>query len=182
MNLLWLLLGVVGAQPTEPIYAHSLRHLPEKLRQERTLEEVKIRVEQIKQQVLNAAASQTDTNFTLFCVEPNDAPSQFETKGPRYTLLEQVSYHSGIPYPLLNPKPKCSLKDGYALYRRNTQLPYDTPLVSIQLFFHYFNQQFPDLRLSIVNERNANRVRDPYYGDTIFETDCCPIYTVSWKE
>jgi hypothetical protein len=180
MNLLWLLLGVVGAQPTEPIYAHTLRHLPEKLRQERTLEEVKTRVEQIKQLVLNSAASQTETNFTLFCLEPNDIPYMFESKGSHYRLIEPSNYQGGTPYPLLHPKPKSLLKDGYTLYRRYTPLPYDTPLVSIQLFFHYFNQQFPDLRLSIVNERNANR--QTQHGETIFETDCCPLYTVSWKE
>jgi hypothetical protein len=176
-------IGMVSAQyVVEPIYAHSLRHVPEKLRQERVLQEVQTKVKHITQVILNEAAQQTETNFTLFCIEPNDYSSAFQDAGDKYTLPEIGKQ----PYSrrVIDPKPKCSIKDGYELYRRsrfhhNTRidpypLDYDTPLVSIQLFFQYFNQQFPDLRLRILHERIAKT-------PTLFETDCCPVYIVSWE-
>lgn len=198
--LLYTLTTIVAqtivAQSTEPIYAHSLRHIPEKLRQERVLQEVKNRLEQVTQQILQDAVHQTETNFTLFCDEPNDYPSLFEDNGNKYSLPELGKQpHSRRP---IYPKPKCSIKDGYELYRRSKMdyhttidpkqyppLDYDKPIVSIELFFQYFNQRFPDLRLTIVHRRMANRqiIR---YGDNphelIFDTYCCPIYSVSWKE
>lgn len=178
--------SIVGAQTIEPIYAHSLRHVPEKLRQERVLQEVQTKVKHMTQVILNEAAQKNETNFTLFCIEPNESSFSFQDHGVKYTLPELGKEpYSTRP---IDPKPKCSIKDGYELYRRsrmehNTHidpkmyppLDYDTPLVSIQLFFQYFNQQFPDLRLRILHERI---VKTP----TLFETDCCPLYTVSWKE
>jgi hypothetical protein len=136
--------------------------------------------------ILNEAAQKTETNFTLFCIEPNDSSHSFQGDGVKYTLPELGKQ----PYSRrsIDPKPKCSVKDGYELYRRsrmdhNTHmdpkmyppLDYDTPLVSIQLFFQFFNLQFPDLRLRILHERIAK-------NPTLFETDCCPMYIVSWKE
>ena len=189
----FLVISVVSAQSTEPIYASSLRHVPEKLRQtrlklrqERVLQEVKTRLDQVTQLILKDAAQKTETNFTLFCIEPNDSSGSFQDNGDKYTLPELgKDPYSRRP---IDPKPKCSIKDGYELYRRSTMdhntkidptmyppLDYDTPLVSIQLFFQFFNLQFPDLRLSILHERIAKT-------PTLFETDCCPIYTVSWKE
>ena len=193
---MYLMCVGVSAQPTEPIYAHSLRHIPEKLRQERILHEVKTRLEQVTQVILHQAQHQTETNFTLFCHEPNDYPYEFHKYGNIYTLSEvdkhrERTFNGHEP---IYPKPKCSLKDGYELYRRSTindqtnrytPVLYDTPIVSIQMFFNYFNQQFPDLRLTILHERDANKkVYDRSMGiiEPIFETDCCPLYIVSWKE
>jgi len=188
-----ILAHTIVAQPTEPIYAHSLRHIPEKLRQERVLQEVKNRLEQVTQQIFQDAVHQTETNFTLFCDEPNHYPSLFEYNGNKYSLPElgepnKTPFNYGYQQ-MIYPKPKCSLKDGYELYRRskmthNTRidskqfppLDYDKPIVSIEMFFQYFNQRFPDLRLTIVHRRISNT------HEPIFDTDCCPIYTVSWKE
>jgi len=188
-----VIIGMASAQSIEPIYAHSLRHVPEKLRQERVLQEVQSKLKYVTQTILNEAAQQNETNFTLFCLEPNDHADAFQDDGNKYSLPELGKQpYSRRP---IYPKPKCSVKDGYDLYRRSTMdyrstmdpkmykpLTYDTPNVSIQLFFRYFNQQFPDLRLTILNERIAKR--NPYaeQRETIFETDCCPLYTVSWKE
>jgi hypothetical protein len=183
----------IVSQPTEPIYAHSLRHIPEKLRQERVLQEVKNRLEQVTQQILQDAVHQTETNFTLFCNEPNHYPSLFEDNGNKYSLPE-LGKRPNSRRPIY-PKPKCSLKDGYELYRRSKMdyhttidpkqyppLDYDKPIVSIEMFFQYFNQRFPDLRLTIVHKHMVKV--DIYHGQSepIFDTDCCPIYTVSWKE
>lgn len=181
----FLMISMVSAQSIEPIYATSLRHVPKKLRQERVLQEVQTKVKHMTQVILNDAAKQTETNFTLFCIEPNDSSRSFQDSGDKYTLPELGKQPSRRP---IDPKPKCSIKDGYELYRRSTMdarthmdpkmyppLDYDTPLVSIQLFFQFFNLQFPDLRLSILHERIAKT-------PTLFETDCCPMYTVSWKE
>jgi hypothetical protein len=189
-------IGAVSAQLfsiAEPIYAHSLRDVPEnvhqqqeKLRQKRVLQEVTTRLEQVKRVILDDAQHQTETNFTLFCIEPNDSLHSFQGDGVKYTL-PGLGKNPSSRRPI-DPKPKCSVKDGYELYRRsrmdhNTHmdpkmyppLDYDTPLVSIQLFFQFFNQQFPDLRLRILHERIAKT-------PTLFETDCCPMYIVSWKE
>lgn len=192
----------IVSQPTEPIYAHSLRHIPEKLRQERVLQEVKNRLEEVTQQIFLVAVHQTETNFTLFCHEPNDSYNAFQINGPAYTLPKlgepnKTPFNYGYQQ-MIYPKPKCSLKDGYELYRRSKMdsqtridpkqyppLDYDKPIVSIEMFFQYFNQRFPDLRLTIVHRRMANRQINRY-GDNphepIFDTDCCPIYSVSWKE
>lgn len=192
--ILSMFVSMASVNSTEPIYAHSLRHVPEKLRQERTLQEVLTKVKQVTQVILNEAQHQNESNFTLFCHEPNEWSDQFQENGDTYRLPE-LGKRPDSRRPIY-PKPKCSLKDGYDLYRRSTMdhqtkmdpktyppLPYETPTVSIQLFFQYFNQQFPDLRLTILHERKAistNRMNPT--ENRLFETDCCPIYTVSWKE
>ena len=203
MTPFWMLLCVgTLAQPNEPIYAHSLRHIPEKLRQERLLQEVKTRLEEVTQQIFQDAIQQTESNFTLFCDEPNDFYHAYQINGQTYTL-PQLGEPNKTPFnygyqQMIYPKPKCSIKDGYELYRRskmdhstrmdpikNPPLVYDTPIVSVEMFFQYFSQRFPDLRLNIVHRRMANRQIILYGNDPhepIFETDCCPIYTVSWKE
>ena len=45
------------------------------------------------------------------------------------------------------------------------------PTLYVQQFFYLFKQQFPDVSLTLSRERK---------GTGIFETDCCPIYIVSW--
>jgi len=170
-----LYLVFIGAM-AEPIYKHTLRNVPQKLRHERTLQEVKQTVLRVTQQVLTDAEYKTDTNFTLFCLEPNheqeryeqQGRSLFQNNGLKYLLNENLS-----PLVKIHPKPYCSIQDGYDLYRRKYRdtKEYEPPIISIEWFFQSFNQQFPDLDLTISRERAS-------IG--IFETDCCPIYTVSW--
>ena len=175
-----LYLLFVGAM-AEPIYKHTLRHVPEKLRHERTLQEVQQTVLQVTQQILKDAEYNTETNFTLFCLEPNHEQdryeqqglSLFEKKGMKYQLSPNETMH--LPsLDKIHPKPYCSIQDGYELYRRkyrDVTKEYEPQIISIQWFFQSFNQQFPDLDLTISHKRLSMG---------IFQTDCCPIYTVSW--
>ncbi len=193
-----------------PIYRNELRHLPEKMKQERIQETIHNTFILIQNQIMQAAIrNETETNFTLFCLEPNILQKQrniFRREGQTYKLIEQDEYQDIIrmynPTPLrhLPIKPKCSVKDGYELYNRYYDYaqpyqpghPYYVPLdftarnkqgifrqnleqepvLYIQQFFQILNQQFPDLSLVISNERKGS--------DGLFETECCPVYIVSW--
>lgn len=196
-----------------PMYRNELRHLPEKLKQERIQQTVQNTFLLIQHQIIQAAIKNTTaTNFTLFCLEPNFMQSVvhslFRKQGSTYTLLEQEEYdyqynpnlQGTVKLIPLHVKPRCSVKDGYTLYNRHYkwEQPYsqghpfyvpldfshntpglsyqnleEDPLLYIQSFFQTLNQQFPDLSLEISHERKSE-------ADGIFETDCCPVYTVSW--
>jgi len=180
MKLNLLFVSAMGAMcvMAEPIYKHTLRHVPEKLRHERTLQEVQQRVLQVTQQILKDAEYTTETNFTLFCLEPNHEQERYEQQGRSLFQNNGLKYllneNENLPLVKIHPKPYCSIQDGYELYRRtyrDVTKEYEPPIISIQWFFQSFNQQFPDINLSISHKRISTG---------IFETDCCPIYTVSW--
>ena len=213
--MMWFLFVVAAiAYATKPydhaVYRNELRHLPEKLKQERIQQTVQNTFALVQDQVMKAAIrNTTETNFTLFCLEPNRMSGMFRKQGATYRLVDpEDSMHSSHmasrqdPEPLaqekrLSFKPRCLVKDGYELYNRYYSYPswppdhpyyvpldfsHNTPYISytnleqepilyIQQFFQRFNQHFPDLTLSISPQRIA---------EGIFETDCCPVYTVSW--
>ena len=209
---MWFLFVIVLAiaYATKPyesaIYRNELRHLPEKLKQERIQETIKNTFTLIQDQIMQAAIrNETETNFTLFCLEPNVIQKQrnylFRKEGATYKLIHQYEYQEMHYNPLdpLEVKPRCLLKDGYELYNRHYEYsqpyppdhPYyihldhsarnklgifrqnleQEPIVYIQQFFQVLNHYFPDLSLTILHERK---------GEGIFETDCCPVYIVSW--
>ncbi len=113
-----------------PVYRNELRHLPEKLKQERIWETINNTFTVIQAQVMHTAIrNEHELNFTLFCREPNHMSHLFRKKGSTYRLLDpddsdyvyltshnyQVSHYPDDPMKL---KPRCSLKDGYELYNR----------------------------------------------------------------
>ena len=115
-----------------PMYRNELRHLPEKLKQERIQQTVQNTFLLIQHQIIQAAIhNTTSTNFTLFCLEPNFmqsvARTLFRTQGSTYALLEQEEYdyqynpnlQSTVKLIPLQVKPRCSVKDGYTLYSRH---------------------------------------------------------------
>ena len=186
---IFVVLFVVNA---EPIYRNSLRHLPEKLKQERIKKSVEATFQIIQDQIIRvASANYTETNFTLFCNEPNKIQKNmeqqsiypFQNSGASYRISRQEELRNRPT--LVYPKPKCSVKDGYELYsnpptlyripiynyEKKLPLLEDDPHIYIQYFFQKLNMQFPDLSLQISHERNS---------DGIFENDCCPVYIVSW--
>jgi len=205
----FLLFTVASATP---MYKNELRHLPEKLKQERIQETIQNTFNLIQHQIIQAAIrNESNTNFTLFCLEPNmmqkKAHNLFRKQGSTYSLLEREEYDyqynpklRTIPELITLPiKPSCSVKDGYELYNRHYKFdqPYQPdhpfyvpldftahskpgiprqnleqePILYVQQFFQVLNQHFPDISLDLSHERKS---------DGIFETDCCPVYTVSW--
>ena len=111
-----------------PVYRNELRHLPEKLKQERIKETINNTFTLIQAQVMRTAMrNEHETNFTLFCKEPNSMGHLFRKKGSTYRLLDQddsdyeylIHNYQASNYPEpVTPKPRCSLKDGYELYNR----------------------------------------------------------------
>lgn len=192
------------------IYRNELRHLPEKLKQERIRETVNNTFTIMKDQVWQTASrNESITNFTLFCIEPNSKSHLFRKNGATYRLLDtddpEYAYLSSHNYisshnqyrSQVHPKPKCSIHDGYELYNRfgyvqpyQSDHPYyveldytahsklrvavthleQKPSLYVQQFFHLFKQQFPDVSITLSRGK----------GTGLFETDCCPIYIVSW--
>jgi hypothetical protein len=208
---MWFIFIVLAiAYATKPyetaIFRSDLRNIPEKLKQERIQETIQNTYTLVKGEIMRAATrNETETNFTLFCKEPNSMSHMFRKKGSTYHLLDtddadyaylsRYGSYSG-PQPIM--KSKCSIKDGYELYNRFYDYPnYDKshpyyvpldftarskpgifrqnleqdPILYIQKFFQLLNYEFPDVSLTISHERK---------GEGIFETDCCPVYIVSW--
>ena len=191
----FLILTSVSAQ----MYQNELRHLPEKLRQERIHLVVSSTVKSIQDSVIqSASANHTDFQFSLFCIEPNIAQSTYgrlyQPYGDKY-VLSPPNAMSHLDFPIL-PRPRCETKYGYELYRVweeysryfrinapndgktlyrvhpfPIQSPEVNPTIYIQRFFELFNHAFPDIRLEVSSHR-------PSQG--IFESECCPIYNVSW--
>ena len=187
-----LLFAITTFAFAEPMYRNELRHLHERLRQERIQKTVQDTFHMIETQIIQAASGNaTETNFTLFCKEPNVMQEQwfryghrncmYKNQGATYRLCESEANNPLIP---IYPKPRCSVKDGYSLYSRPpsdeldaNRIPRpileDIPLIYIQHFFQKLNMQFPDLSLQISHERKSTT-------EGIFENECCPIYIVSW--
>ncbi len=183
------------------MYRNELRHLPEKLRQERIQLTLASKVKTITERVIQAASTNhTDYSFTLFCLEPNIAQSGssdslYQPYGDKYILLPNSM--GPLKDPIL-PRPRCEAKYGYELYqtwslynnreyntdrtRYNEMLQSvwpiepleDSPSVYIQRFFDRFNQVFPDIHLDISWQRPSHGVGN------IFDQECCPVYNVSW--
>lgn len=185
------------------LYRNELRFLPEKLRQARIQQTVLSLVTTIQDRVIRAASdNHTDYQFSLFCLEPNIVQeaysargvSLFQPYGAKY-ILSPPSGLGPLSY-ILQPRPRCENKYGYELYQKwghyqsvemydtdmksfstmiQTAWPIqpleDSPTLYIQQFFERFNREFPDIRLDISSHR-------PSKG--IFESECCPIYNVSW--
>jgi len=226
---MWNLALLLTIASAAPIYKNELRHLPEKLKQERIQETIQNTFNLIQHQIIQAAIrNETDTHFTLFCLEPNMMQKKtnlfhnqqgsinlFRRQGSTYSLLDQEEYDyqlnqnlRTIPELIKLPiKPRCSVKDGYELYNRHFQftpingpftqpqpndplyVPLDftahskpgiyqnleqEPILYVQQFFQLLNQKFPDVSLVLSHERKSEE------SEGIFETDCCPVYTVSW--
>jgi len=117
-----------------PIYRNELRHLPEKMKRERIKETIYNTFLLIQDQVMQAAIrNERQTNFTLFCIEPNDMSYLFRMKGATYYLVahNDTDYeylYRYKPQPeLLFMKPRCLVKDGYELYNRHYQFPQHSP-------------------------------------------------------
>ena len=128
----FLFVTFVSVACAAPMYRNELRHLPEKLKQERILETVQNTFLLIQRQIIQAAMKNTtSTNFTLFCLEPNfmqnGARTLFRKQGSTYALLEQEEYDyqynpnlkSTVKLIPLDVKPRCSVKVGYTLYSRH---------------------------------------------------------------
>lgn len=190
---MFLLLTLATAQP---IYRDMLRSLPEKMRQERIQSTVQQRVAEVREQIIQAAQNnQTETTFTLFCLEPDyNKPEKgrsypigdihtvnlFQKDGPRYRFSETWNELT-TPTEKILPRPMGNSKIGYELYSRNIEATSGNvvihkrleanPVLYISEFFKYLNQQFPDLTLSISSNKPS---------DGLFENNCCPLYTVSW--
>ena len=194
-----LILTCVSLTRVSAMYRNELRHLPEKLRQERIQLTLSSMVKTHEERVIQAAsANQTHYTFTLFCLEPNIAQSGstislYQPYGDKYVLSPPNAL--GKLTPIL-PRPRCETKYGYELYQKWNQYrnvhDYDTdrtrynemmiqahpiqPLedshvVYIQRFFELFNRVFPDIHLEVSTHR-------PSQG--IFDQECCPVYNVSW--
>ena len=195
---LFLVLASVSAQ----MYRNELRHLPEKLRQQRIHLMVSSTVKNIQQRVIQSASdNHTYFQFSLFCIEPNIVQSAYSVSfyqpyGNKY-MLSPPNAMGPLVFPIL-PIPRCENKYGYELYQKWDQyerMPVmpnnhdntryyemlhqvapiqpleDNPTIYIQRFFELFNQAFPDIRLEVSSRRSSQG---------IFETECCPIYNVTW--
>lgn len=177
-------------------YRNELRHLPEKLRQERIQNTVSLTFQRIHSAIFQAAtANRTNYQFSLYCIEPNviqEVESIYQPNIDKYVLLPNGPFSD----PIL-PKPRCENKYGYELYQKwqslqvriyndgtekrkrasrmieevNPMKLESTPSFYIQQFFQLFYRAFPDIRLDISSSRPSNG---------IFETECCPIYNASW--
>ena len=191
----------IGLTCTNAMYRNELRHLPEKLRQERIQLTLSSMVKTHEERVIQAAsANQTHYTFTLFCLEPNIAQSGstwslYQPYGDKY-VLSPPNVLGKLSSQIL-PRPRCESKYGYELYQKWNQYTYfhsnydtdrtrynemmiqthpiqpleDSPLVYIQRFFELFNRVFPDIHLEVSTHR-------PSQG--IFDQECCPVYNVSW--
>jgi len=183
------------------LYRNELRHLPEKLRQERIQSTLSSIVKTHEERIIQTASTnQTHYTFTLFCLEPNIAQSGSTTSlyqpyGDKY-LLSPPNVFVPLSSPIL-PRPRCESKYGYELYQKWNQYTYfytnyntdrtrynemlvqshpihpleDSPVVYIQRFFELFNQVFPDIHLEVSTHR---------VSQGIFDQECCPVYNVSW--
>ncbi len=192
---------MVTLATSQPIYRETLRSLPEKMRQERIQDTVQKRVAEVRVQIIQAAKNnQTETTFALFCLEPDyNKPEQrsdgvhvsygigdihrfhlFQKDGPRYRFSNTWD-ELNTPTEKIVPRPLGDYKIGYELYSRNIEAPSGivqihkrlegNPIIYISQFFKELNEQFPDITLSISSDRPS---------DGLFETECCPLYTVSW--
>lgn len=195
-----MLLILISLTCASAMYRNELRHLPEKLRQERIQLTLSSMVKTHEERLIQtASANRTNYTFTLFCLEPNIAQSGstsslYQPYGDKYILSPPNAL--GPLTPIL-PRPRCESKYGYELYQKWNQYTYfhrnydqdrtrynemlvqahpiqpleDSPVIYIQRFFELFNQVFPDIHLEISSYR-------PSQG--IFDQECCPVYTVSW--
>ena len=193
------MIQIVLLATASALYRHELSHLPEKLRQERIQKTVFYTVARIQERVIDAASNnRTDFQFPLFCIEPNIAHaalahsgiSLYKPSGDKYVF----SVESTESFEPILPRPRCEQKYGYQLYQEwkphvfqesmETTRLYallqalspiqpleDLPTIYLQRFFELFNQAFPDIRLEVSSYR-------PSRG--IFDTECCPVYNVSW--
>ncbi len=170
-------------------YRETLRHLPEKFRQERIQATVTNRVAEISKQIIDAATNnQTETSFTLFCFEPDYKSDTyyewnrylFQKDGERYRFSNTwKELHT--PTEKIVPSPPGHPSIGYELYSRDIETYNgeveihnrleDNPLIYLSHFFKQLDEQFPDLTVSISNDIPS---------DGLFNTTCCPLYTVSW--
>lgn len=213
MQFLFMIGAIAYATMYDPVavYRNELRHLPEKLKQERIRETINNTFTLIQDQVMQAAIrNEHETNFTLFCLEPNVMQNKYHLyrkQGSTYVLLEQEEYDYQYnqylqPYPELVPlpvKPHCSVKDGYELYNRHggVNQPYrpDHPYY-IPLDFTAKNkpgiarqnlEQEPILYVQqffqLFNHHFPDltlAISHERKSEGIFDKDCCPVYIVSW--
>ena len=179
----------------------SLRQLPEKLRQERIHKTVLQEVDRMKSRIIHEAShNRSFMNFTLYCLDPNRQYRELQLynkytgrvpKGiirvPHYSIpMEMIGYYvyqrQGSQYrysteeereketEVIEPRPHCDPKHGYKLYQRSHGLLED-PEPYITLFFRYFNKIFTDIHLEVSSNRSS---------EGLYDSDCCPLFTVSW--
>ena len=94
---------------------------------------------------------------------------EYQRDGPRYRYSSPEERY--METELIEPRPYCEPKHGYALYQRLHGNLDDSPQAYAYLFFQKLNTRFPNLRLTVSNHRPSE---GPY------DSDCCPLFTVSW--
>jgi hypothetical protein len=198
--MLFLLLCVASAQP---FYQASLRHLPVKLREQRILSKVQQDVHMIQNMMIDEASNnRTLLNFTLYCIDPNRqyreallwnnhlgrVPNglirvphysipmsygighyEYQRQGPRYRYSSNEERE--LKTELIEPRPYCNPKHGHELYQRLHGKLEDSHQSYTTLFFQKLNAIFPDIELTVSNNRPS---------DGLYDSDCCPLFTVSW--
>jgi len=197
MLVFLLFVSVTG----QPFYKDTLRQLPNKLKQERIHATVQQEVGMIEKHIIrDASLNHTFLNFTLFCTDPNRQYREQELRNhmnnipqgariPHYGVHDsympgQYMYQrDGMGYrfsingegeqktEILWPRPPCHPKYGYELYQRIHPKLEDTPHAYVTLFFQKLKIIFPDLHLNVTNKRPS---------EGLYDTDCCPLFTVSW--
>lgn len=188
---------------TNAMYRNELRHLPEKLRQERIQQTVLLTFQRLQTLVIQTASlNRTDLQFSLYCLEPNIVQSVwtslYQPYGVKY-ILSPLKAMRELVYPIL-PRPRCENKYGYELYQKwNDYARYlyiqsqdeekmkrynqmmenhypGTPLEDSPLvYIQRFFELFNRVFPDIHLEVSSYR---PSQG--IFDQECCPIYNVSW--
>lgn len=188
MFRLLLLLVVTYADQARLLLRDELRHeIQDELKQQRIHAAVQAKVNLIQFRLLEYGS----VNFTLFCLDPNvqyrntedyyqsyqvcPMPTDYATgvyaltrDGPRYRYSVGMERYTQTE--LIWPRPYCDPKYGYDLYQRLYGPLEDTPDSYAMLFFQKLNFLFPYVRLTVSTNRPSE---GPY------ETDCCPLYTVS---
>jgi len=93
----------------------------------------------------------------------------YQRDGPRYRPSTNNEKH--LETELIYPRPYCEPKRGYELYQRLYGNLEDTSTAYTTLFFQKLNTLFPDIHLAVSNHRPS---------EGLYDSDCCPLFTVSW--
>jgi hypothetical protein len=200
---MWLLI-LLASTPAQIYTQEALRKLPTQLKQKRIHEKVQEEVILVQTRILQeASVNHTSLNFTLYCIDPNrqyrenqkmvdrmsngrvpqeDRPYytfpltyglggyyEYQREGHKYRYSKYEERHQETE--LIWPRPYCEPKLGYELYQRLHGNLEDTPSAYSTLFFQKLNTLFPDIRLVVSRQRPS---------EGLYDSDCCPLFTVSW--
>lgn len=197
----FLLLTLASAQP---IYKESLRHLPEKLRQQRIHTRVQQDVDQIHTRITEEAShNQTLLNFTLFCIDPN---RQYRENAlwnkhlghvpeglirvPHYSIPMTYGLGGYSEYQRDGPRYRYSTYD-----ERNSETeiiwpkPYCEPKHGYDLYqrLHGILEDSPQAYATLFFQKLNHmfpdislEVSNHRPSEGLYDSDCCPLFTVSW--